>query len=154
MLSKFHMVALGQGQAPVATRLIEDGIREGSWVFLANCHLMTSWLPQLDKLIEALESKAPHESFRLWLSSSPSPQFPIAILQRSIKMTTEPPKGLRANLLRLYNGVNEDSYTQCKAQGEPRRGGGRSRKTVIEGIGLHRQPSLYFAFPYAHLHPL
>ena len=115
MTSKFHTVALGQGQAPIATRLIEEGLREGTWVFLANCHLMTSWLPTLDKLIESFESRGPHENFRLWLSSSPSPSFPIAILQRSIKMTTEPPKGLRANLLRMYNTVSEDSYVQCES---------------------------------------
>lgn len=116
MTSKFFTVALGQGQAPIATRLIEDGLREGNWVFLANCHLMTSWLPTLDKIIEGFESKQPHENFRLWLSSSPSPQFPIAILQRGLKMTTEPPKGLRANLLRLYNTVTEESYALCKTQ--------------------------------------
>jgi len=45
-------------------RLIEDGLREGNWVFLANCHLMTSWLPTLDKIIEGFESRAPHEDFR------------------------------------------------------------------------------------------
>jgi hypothetical protein len=33
-------------------------------------------------------------------------------------MTTEPPKGLRANLLRLYNGISEDSFKSCKAQGK------------------------------------
>lgn len=115
-MHSFFTVALGQGQAPTATRLIEDGLREGNWVFLANCHLMTSWLPTLDKIIEAFETKQPHENFRLWLSSNPSPAFPIAILQRGLKMTTEPPKGLRANLLRLYNSVSEASYTQCRAQ--------------------------------------
>lgn len=30
--------------------------------------------------------------------------------QRGIKMTTEPPKGLRANLTRLYQGVSEESF--------------------------------------------
>lgn len=29
---------------------------------------------------------------RLWLSSSPTPDFPIPILQAGLKMTTEPPK--------------------------------------------------------------
>jgi dynein heavy chain, axonemal len=105
-----------QGQAPIAKKLIDDGVREGHWVFLANCHLMTSWLPTLDKIIEGLPARNPHEDFRLWLSSNPSKEFPIAILQRGLKMTTEPPKGLRANLMRLYNTINEESYTECKTQ--------------------------------------
>lgn len=92
-------------------------MRHGHWVFLANCHLMTSWLPTLDKMIEGLENSKPHERFRLWLSSNPSPDFPISILQRGLKMTTEPPKGLRANLLRLYNGISEESFRACKNQG-------------------------------------
>lgn len=49
---KMFMVALGQGQAPIATNLIKNGMEQGNWVFLANCHLMTSWLPTLDKIIE------------------------------------------------------------------------------------------------------
>ena len=65
---------------------------QGNWVFLANCHLSLSWMPQLDKLVEQLQVERPHDDFRLWLSSSPHPDFPISILQSGIKMTTEPPK--------------------------------------------------------------
>ena len=61
-------------------------------MFLANCHLSLSWMPNLDKLVEQLQMEDPHPSFRLWLSSIPHPDFPISILQVSIKMTTEPPK--------------------------------------------------------------
>ena len=64
----------------------------GHWVFLANCHLSLSWMPELDKLVEQLQVEKPHSIFRLWLSSSPHPEFPITILQAGIKMTTEPPK--------------------------------------------------------------
>jgi len=51
-------------------------------------------MPQLDKLVEQIQSEEPqpHPDFRLWLSSSPNPEFPISILQAGIKMTTEPPK--------------------------------------------------------------
>lgn len=47
---KMANVALGQGQAPTAIRMIQDGSREGNWVFLANCHLMLSWMPELEKV--------------------------------------------------------------------------------------------------------
>ncbi|XP_034502705.1 dynein heavy chain 2, axonemal isoform X3 [Ailuropoda melanoleuca] len=85
----------------------------GHWVFLANCHLSLSWMPNLDKLVEQLQVEDPHPSFRLWLSSSPHPDFPISILQASVKMTTEPPKGLKANMTRLYQLMTETQFSRC-----------------------------------------
>eukprot|EP00794_Sanderia_malayensis_P010712 gene10712-11859_t len=116
MSKKFHALSLGQGQAPIATRMIKEGVREGNWVFLANCHLSLSWMPQLDKLVEQLQIERPHEDFRLWLSSSPHPEFPISILQSGIKMTTEPPKGLKANMKRLYQLITEQQFLRCHKQ--------------------------------------
>lgn len=51
---------------------------------------------------------------RLWLSSSPTPQFPISILQAGIKITTEPPKGLKANMKRLYGLITETQFDLCQ----------------------------------------
>ncbi|XP_069776189.1 dynein axonemal heavy chain 2 isoform X3 [Narcine bancroftii] len=113
MSSRFHALSLGQGQAPIATRMITEGVAEGNWVFLANCHLSLSWMPQLDKLIQQLQVQDPHPDFRLWISSSPHPDFPISILQSSIKMTTEPPKGIKANMKRLYNMVTQQQFSRC-----------------------------------------
>ena len=79
-------------------------------MLLANCHLMMSWLNELDKIIESLPVRQPHAAFRLWLSSSPHPEFPIGILQRGVKMTTEPPKGLKANMTRLVNNLSEAKF--------------------------------------------
>uniref|UniRef100_A0A8C8SM12 Dynein axonemal heavy chain 2 n=1 Tax=Pelusios castaneus TaxID=367368 RepID=A0A8C8SM12_9SAUR len=110
---RFHALSLGQGQAPIATRMIQEGVRDGHWVFLANCHLSLSWMPQLDKLVEQLQAEEPHPAFRLWLSSSPHPGFPVSILQAGIKMTTEPPTGLKANLKRLYQLVTEPQFGRC-----------------------------------------
>ncbi|CAD1478086.1 unnamed protein product, partial [Heterotrigona itama] len=117
MTNHFMTLSLGQGQAPIATRMIEVGATEGAWVFLANCHLSLSWMPKLDKIVETLAaSKTVHPQFRLWLSSSPTAQFPISILQAGIKMTTEPPKGLKANMKRLYSLITETQFELCQAK--------------------------------------
>lgn len=116
MDSRFFSLSLGQGQAPVATKMILDGCKHGHWVFLANCHLSLSWMPELDKLVDTLQYKKVHHKFRLWLSSNPTPDFPISILQAGIKMTTEPPKGIKANLKRMYQIVTDEKFKVCTAQ--------------------------------------
>ncbi|CAG9862849.1 unnamed protein product [Phyllotreta striolata] len=114
MIKSFQSISLGQGQAPIATKLIQIGSKDGHWIFLANCHLSLSWMPKLDKIIELLQTETVHPSFRIWLSSSPNPEFPISILQAGIKMTTEPPKGVKANLKRLYQLITEEQFTACQ----------------------------------------
>lgn len=115
MGDRMKTLSLGQGQAPIAEELIKVARKEGQWVFLANCHLSLSWMPRLAKIVETMETDAPHKDFRLWLSSSPTPEFPISILQAGIKMTTEPPKGIRANMKRLYTSLTEDQFEACNA---------------------------------------
>lgn len=63
--------------------LLDIAIARGQWLMLQNCHLLLSFTKDLEKIVENIGK--PHPDFRLWLTTEPTPSFPIGILQQSLK---------------------------------------------------------------------
>ena len=113
--SGLRIISLGQGQGPIAEKAISQAQQGGDWVCLQNCHLAVSWLSKLEQLVETMqnEPEGVNSDFRLWLTSMPSRNFPVPVLQNGIKVTNEPPRGLRANLMRTFLDISPDEYEAC-----------------------------------------
>ena len=111
---KVEFVSLGKSMDKVAISKIDDTKLKGGWILLQNCHLAISFMPKLEDEIEKLQNSPTLDTnFRLWLTSMSSNKFSINVLKNSIKITMEPPKGLKLNLQRQYDNLNEEDLEAC-----------------------------------------
>ncbi|XP_063473624.1 dynein axonemal heavy chain 6 isoform X8 [Symphalangus syndactylus] len=111
---RVQSISLGQGQGPIAEKMIKDAMKSGNWVFLQNCHLAVSWMLAMEEIIKTFTDpeSAIKDTFRLFLSSMPSNTFPVTVLQNSVKVTNEPPKGLRANIRRAFTEMTPSFFEE------------------------------------------
>jgi dynein heavy chain len=47
------------------------------------------------------------------LTTAPSNVFPVSVLQKSVKLTYEPPKGIKNSLIRTYLGFENHWFEDC-----------------------------------------
>ena len=133
-------VSLGQGQSENAKRLITACRSSGAWALLQNCHLSQTFMPELSAIVASLQPGATnavemHPNFRLWLTSMPTDFFPVFVLQTSVKLTNEPPTGLRANMLRCFNELTPqeyDAFSDADTIGGEKKG--RAFKKLLYGL--------------------
>jgi dynein heavy chain len=93
-------VSMGEGQEVVAFEKMKLGFVAASWVILQNCHLGIGFMERMEDILGNTPDII--EDFRLWITCEITPRFPIGLLQMAIKVTLEPPQGLKAGLSRTY----------------------------------------------------
>ena len=110
---KLTLIAMGQGQEPVAEAVLDKYSEEGGWVFLDNVHLMQGWIPTLERKLEAA-AEAGNGDFRCFFSAEPIASAPLAriipesILQTCIKVSNEPPSDMKSNMRRAISMFDQD----------------------------------------------
>jgi dynein heavy chain len=115
-------ISMGQGQEAPAEAILKKYAKEGGWVMLQNCHLMSSWVPKLERLLEVISEDA-HEDFRCFLSAEPPPlpsmhNMPESLMQSCIKVANEAPSDIRSNLIRAWDNFGQDTIDSCTKPSE------------------------------------
>eukprot|EP00761_Pharyngomonas_kirbyi_P000786 gb/GECH01000787.1/.p1 GENE.gb/GECH01000787.1/~~gb/GECH01000787.1/.p1 ORF type:complete len:1788 (+),score=484.11 gb/GECH01000787.1/:1-5364(+) len=107
---QLRTVSMGEGQEVHARKYVQEAISKGGWVLLHNCHLGISYLQELENLFQSIEKEEIEydPSFRIWITTEPTDKFPINLLQGGIKITNEPPEGIKASLRRSYTWITQD----------------------------------------------
>ena len=101
-------VSMGEEQDKLGEEEIKNGFITGGWVVLQNCHLDLAFMSKMEEILNP-KNVEPHEDFRLWITCEPHPLFPLGLLQMGIKVTTEPPKGIKAGMTRTFKTtINPD----------------------------------------------
>ncbi|KAJ3088912.1 Cytoplasmic dynein 2 heavy chain 1 [Quaeritorhiza haematococci] len=113
-VQRFTQIAMGQGQGDIAIEQLRDYGSNGGWLCLQNIHLVTGWLPLLEKELSSIQL---HSGFRLWLTSEAHTKFPPTLLQRCLKITIEAPPGVKKNLQRIYEGWSPETMAKTSALG-------------------------------------
>eukprot|EP01063_Lacrimia_lanifica_P018008 TRINITY_DN2498_c0_g1_i2.p1 TRINITY_DN2498_c0_g1~~TRINITY_DN2498_c0_g1_i2.p1 ORF type:complete len:1214 (+),score=616.18 TRINITY_DN2498_c0_g1_i2:88-3642(+) len=107
-------ISMGQGQEQAAMDAVNVSFQgSGEWALLQNCHLGLGFLADLEDVLVKTNLEDIGEEARILITSEPHKKFPIGLLQISIKLTNEPPPGVKAGIKRSYGWFNQemlDSY--------------------------------------------
>jgi dynein heavy chain len=102
------VTSMGEGQELPAQASVDNAFITGGWVILSNSHLAIEYMSKMEHILNP-KDKVIDPNFRLWITCEATKEFPLGLLQMAIKVTIEPPKGLKAGLFKTFNTmINQD----------------------------------------------
>ena len=84
--------------------------------------MVRRWLPALEKKLEYY-SEGSHDNYRVFISAEPAATdsahiIPQGILESSIKITNEPPTGIKANIHKALDNFTQETLEMCGKEAE------------------------------------
>ena len=72
-------------------------------------------MKELVEFLNSDEMMAAHPKSRIWITSQMCKKFPLALLQNSIKVTNEPPRGIRNSMHKIFsNYITSDELDRIE----------------------------------------
>ncbi|CAH8870675.1 unnamed protein product [Trichobilharzia szidati] len=134
MNAKLHVIPSDNDRILEIQQIIDQAQFSGDWVLLQNCHLNLKYMNNLICLFSSLSFTASDKNatshdlkitnkngkelnklFRLWLTSEIHEEFPLLLLQMSLKYASDPlsEDGLCTALLCTYKQIKENNLDKC-----------------------------------------
>jgi len=66
----------------------------------------------MTKRMDTFAAEGSHPTFRIYLSADPAKGIPIELLEKSIKLTNEPPQGFKANMNRAFVTFKKEEFDE------------------------------------------
>ena len=82
-------ISMGEGQEKPAMTAINAAASNGGWVLLQNCELGLELMDKMENMIRLRDGDQERfdSSFRLFITATPHPDFPLGLLQMCTKVT-------------------------------------------------------------------
>mmetsp|Transcript_8591 Transcript_8591/g.9745 ORF Transcript_8591/g.9745 Transcript_8591/m.9745 type:complete len:2884 (-) Transcript_8591:1352-10003(-) len=104
-------VSMGEEQDRLGEEEIKNGFISGGWVVLQNCHLDLEFMAKMEDILNP-KNVEPNEDFRLWITCEPHNNFPLGLLQMALKVSIQPPKGLKAGMYRTFTTMINGDFLE------------------------------------------
>ena len=112
-------ITMGEGQenikGMIEVAMAPANINTITWVILQNCQY---GLQHLESIMSLFTGKGYtiRDEFRLFMTTAPTNDFPLELLHFAVKVTSDPPRGLRAGMIRTFTQVvNQDRLEKVDA---------------------------------------
>lgn len=90
--NRLFSLSLGQGQEVIAEHLIDEGVKNGTWVVLQNCHLAKSFMPMLERVCRwTVRIDRFNNTITIIMDEREWFLFSFSIISRSAKLSPEKP---------------------------------------------------------------
>ena len=127
-------ISMGEGQEKFARECLSLARHRGDWLCIQNAHLASKFLKELAEDIagpsqgsfsnispDSGANQEPgnpidkvHADFRLWITTEPTTEFPLALLHRGTRVTCEPPSGVHDAMVATVTNLADDTFEEVK----------------------------------------